>query len=338
MSTHKDGRALDHGTLEGYRLAAVTLRQRGVPVSTIAESFGVTPEAVYIWLKKARTQGLKSLRSRKAPGPEPALGPEDYAELLKCLRRPATELGYATDLWSGPRIGHLVKHRFGVEYHPKHMPRFLRRLGLVLKFPERRALEQDPQKVRWWKEERLPELLESARKRRALVFYADESLISLIPHVGKTWTFPEAHPIVRVSGRRGQHVGITAAVNCGGRLCFELTREKERFTARTFLRFIRKLRREHPSRPILLIVDGAPIHKANLVKAFQEENKSWLCLEILPAYSPELNPTEKTWGFVKTKKLNGSQAKDKTELRQTVKTAMQETKKDSAKVASFFLS
>src|SRR3972149_1713018 len=97
----------------------------------------------------------------------------------------------------------------------------------------------------------------------------------------------------------------------------------ERFTAMAFLRFIRKLRREHPSRPILLIVDGAPIHKAKLVKAFQEENKSWLCLEILPAYSPE---------------LNRSQAKDKTELRQTVKTAMQETKNDSAKVASFFLS
>ena len=337
MSTHKDGRAVDHGTLEGYRLAAVKLRERGVPVSTIAESFGVTPEAVYIWLKKARTQGLKSLRSSKAPGPEPALTEAQFKALVNWLRRPATQMGYSTDLWSGPRIAHLVKHRFGVEYHPKHMPRFLRRLGLVLKFPERRALEQDPQEVRWWKEERLPELLEYARKRRALVFYADESLISLIPHVGKTWTFPEVHPIVRVSGRRGQHVGITAAVNCGGRMCFELTREKERFTAKTFLRFIRKLRREHPFRPILLIVDGAPIHKAKLVKAFEKENASWLCLEILPAYSPELNPTEKTWGFVKTKKLNGSGAKDKSELRQSVKVAMQETKKDSAKVVSFFL-
>jgi len=169
-----------------------------------------------------------------------------------------------------------------------------------------------------------------------LVFYADESLISLIPPVGKTWTFPQAHPIVRVSGKRGQHVGITAAVNRGGRLCFELTREKERFTSKTFLRFIRKLRREFPTRPILLIVDGAPIHKAKVVKAFQEENTSWFCLEILPAYSPELNPTEKSWGFVKTKKLNASQAKDKTELRQNVKKAMRETKKDNAKVASFF--
>jgi transposase len=336
MNTHKDGRSLDHEALEAFRLAAVRLRKRDVPVRTIAESFGVTTEAVYIWLKKARTQGLKSLQSTKAPGPEPALGREQFTEFLGCLRRPATELGYATDLWSGPRVAHLVKHRFGVEYHPKHMPRFLRRLGLVLKFPERRALEQDPRKVRWWKEERLPELLESARKRRALVFYADESLISLIPHVGKTWTFPDAHPLVRVSGKRGQHVGITAAVNRGGRLCFELTREKERFTSKTFLRFIRKLRREYPDRPILLIVDGAPIHKAKVIKAFQEQNKSWFCLEILPAYSPELNPTEKSWGFVKAKKLNGSQAQDKMELRQNVKTAMRETKKDKAKVASFF--
>jgi len=332
----KDGRSLEHGALEAFRFAAVKLRKKGVAVRTIAESFGVTTEAVYIWVKKARTRGLGSLRSTKAAGPEPALRPEQFAELVECLRRPATELGYVTDLWSGPRIAHWVKHRFEVTYHPKHMARFLRRLGLVLKFPERRALEQDSQKVRWWREERLPELLGYARKRRALVFYADESLISLIPHVGKTWTFPDARPIVRVSGKRGQHVGITAAVNRGGRLCFELTRDKERFTARTFLRFVGKLRREHPDRPILLIVDGAPIHKAKLVKAFHEENKSWFCLEILPAYSPELNPTEKSWRFIKTKKLNGSQARDKTELRQKVKTAMKETKKDTDRVASFF--
>ena len=61
MNKTKDGRSLDHQALEAYRFAAVKLRKKGVPVSTIAESFGVTPEAVYIWLKKARTKGVKSL-------------------------------------------------------------------------------------------------------------------------------------------------------------------------------------------------------------------------------------------------------------------------------------
>jgi transposase len=331
-----DGRALDHKILEGYRFAAVTLHKRDVPVATIAESFGVTTEAVYVWLKKARTGGLKALKSSKSAGAEPELKEKQFSSLLKAIRCPASEFGYSTDLWSGPRLRHFIKHEYGVEYHQKHMPRFLRRLGLNFKFPERRALEQDPQAVREWKRERLPRILRFAKQKKALIFYADEALVSLIPYVGRTWAFPEARPIVRVSGKRGQHVGITAAVNAQGRMGFELTREKEMFTAKVFLRFIRKLRREHQGRFIILIVDGAPTHTAKIVKAYAKENKKQFRLEILPAYSPELNPTEKSWGFLKSKNLNGSQAKDKSELRVVVKSHMKKMKKDKSRVVSFF--
>lgn len=332
----KDGRSLDHATLEGYRFAAVTLHKREVPVATIAESFGVTTEAVYIWLKRARTEGVSSLRSSKAPGPEPALDREKFSELLRAIRRPASKLGYATDLWSGPRLRHFIKREFKVEYHRKHMPRLLRRLGLNFKFPERRALEQDPKAVRDWKKRRLPQILKYSRAKKALIFYADESLVSLIPYVGRTWAFPQAQPVVRVSGRRGQNVGITAAVNAQGRMGFELTREKERFTAKIFLRFVRKLRREQPKQFIVLIVDGAPTHTAKIVKTYVKDNKKSFRLEILPAYSPELNPSEKPWGFLKSKNLNGSQATDKSQLRSEVKWHMKNMKKDKNRVISFF--
>ena len=332
----KDGRSIDHKTLEGYRFAAIKLRSEGVPVATIAKSFRVTSVAVYIWLKKFRVDGIKSLKSRKAPGPEPELGRDKFPELLKAIRYPASKYGYATDLWSGPRLRHFIKHRFKVNYHNKHMPRFLRRLGLNFKFPERRSLEQDSKAVKTWKRDRLPNILKYAKKTRSLVFYADEALVSLIPYVGKTWAFPEAKPIARVSGRRGKHVGITAAVNAQGRMGFELTREGETFTARVFLRFIRKLRREHPARSIILIVDGAPIHIAKIVKEYVKLNHGRFQLEILPAYSPELNPTEKSWGFLKSKNLNGSQAKDKAELREEVKRHMKRMKKNKDKIISFF--
>ncbi len=290
-----DGRTYSHQTLEAYRFVAIKLFQQKVEVKVIANSFGVTPQVVYQWIRRHSSQGISGLKSQKALGPEPRLAQKQFARLLKLLRKPATESGYSTDLWSGPRLRHLLKKRFKVIYHAKHMPRFLRRLGLMLKKPERRALEQDPVEVRKWKAERLPEILRYAKRRKALIFYADESLISLIPYVGKTWTFPKVRPVVRVSGKRGQHIGVTAAVNEQGRLCFEITREGERFTAKTFLRFIKKMRREHPSRRIVLIVDGAPIHKANIVKLFEKLNSSWFRKEILPAYSPEFNPTEKCW-------------------------------------------
>lgn len=333
-----DGRSLEHKALEGYRFAAVQLHKRHVPVATIAAAFQVTTEAVYIWLKKARTQGIKSLASTKASGPAPLLGKEQFTELLKTLRCPASRQGYVTDLWSGPRIRHFIKHRFRIKYHAKHMPRLLRRLGLALKFPERRALEQDPHAVRLWKKKRLPEILAFAKQKRARVFYADESLVSLIPHVGRTWAFPAAKPLVRVSGRRGQHVGITAAVNQQGRLGFEMTRENETFTARVFLRFVRKLHRENASRFIVLIVDGAPVHVAKRVKTFQTDHEKWLRLEILPAYSPELNFSEKTWDFIKAKKMNGSKAKTKQELRKEAYASMKTLKRDRKRVASFFVS
>lgn len=331
-----DGRSISHEVLETYRFAAIKLYKSGVPINVIAKSFKVTERAIYRWLKKSKDEGSNSLKSSKASGPEYLLTDNQLAELLKLLRKPATELGYSTDLWSGPKIQHLIKCEFGIEYHPKHMPRLLKSLGLELKFPERRALEQDQKAVREWKKKKLPEIIKYAKKKRALLFYADESLISLIPYVGKTWSFPDTNPIVRVSGKRGQNIGVTAAVNQQGRMCFELTKEKERFTAKIFIRFLKKMRQEHPRKFIVLIVDGAPTHTANIVKEFMEENKSWLRLEILPAYSPELNPTEKSWRFLKTKKLNGSTVMNKEELRDETKKMLRQIKKDKKRVSSFF--
>jgi transposase len=332
----KDGRSLSHEVSESHRLTAVRLHRNKVPIEIIVNTLEVTKQAVYGWIRKSRKTGIKSLKSKKAVGPSPRLSEEQFKKLQKILKRPATKAGYATDLWSGPRIGHLLRHTFKISYHAKHLPRLLRRLGLYLKFPERRALEQDLKKVRDWKKNRLPEILEFTRKKRGLIFYADETVLSLIPYVGTTWTFPKATPIARVSGKRGQNIGVTAAVNPKGRLCFELTKNKERFTAKTFLRFVRKMRKENPSRFLVLIVDGAPVHTAKVVKKFQQENTSWFRMEILPAYSPELNPAEKPWRFVKTKKMNASTAKDKVELRSNVKKTLFALKRDTQRIKSFF--
>lgn len=338
-----DGRSFPHDVLEKYRYAAVRLHRAGVDVETIAASFKITRQAVYRWLKRAENDGLWSLRAAKAEGRACLLSPQQVKELRDLVRLPATKLGYSTDLWSGPRVRQLIKQKFKITYHAKHMPRLLKQVGLVLRFPERRSLDQDPKKVKEWKKRRLPEILAYARQRRGLVFYADEALVSLIPYVGKSWVLPKRarggkrdKPIVRVSGRRGQHVGATAAVNQQGRMCFELTKAKERFTSKVFIRFMKKLRAEYPSRRIVLIVDGAKVHKSKAVKEFEKSNKTWLRLEILPAYSPELNPTEKSWRFVKTMKLNGCAAKDKVELRKITRKAMRSTKKDAKRVTSFF--
>ena len=178
-----DGRAISHDILEANRYAAIRLNKAGVHPNVIASSFGVTRQAVYGWFRKHGKDGEDGLKSRKAVGRETNLTKKQLDELLTLLRNPASKLGYATDLWSGTKVRHLIKHRFGIDYHPKHMPRLLRSLGFWLVFPERRALEQDPKKVQEWKQKKLPEIIDDANKRKALLFYADDSLVSLIPYV-----------------------------------------------------------------------------------------------------------------------------------------------------------
>ena len=330
-----DGRTIPHEILEHMRLSAVRLRGEGVAAAAIARSFGVREQTVHQWNSTARTQGIRALKATKTTGAPPAMSEAQFKELIRALRKPAAESGYATDLWSGPRIRHFIKRQFGIEYNPKYMPRFLRRLGLEITFPERRALEQDPKALREWKNKRLPTIMDDARQRRALVFYADEALVSLIPTVGRTWAFPAARPIARVSGKRGEHIGVTGAVNSGGRSYLDLIKEDERFTSDVFIRFLRKMRKEYPRRQMTIIVDGASPHKSKRTKAFVEENL-WLRLELLPAYSPEWNPTEKAWGHLKGRARNASQAMNRTELLKETKSGLRRMKKKTELIEGFF--
>ena len=48
-----------------------------------------------------------------------------------------------------------------------------------------------------------------------------------------------------------------------------------------------------------LVVDGFPVHKTNLVKAYAASTGGRLTLHILPGYAPELNPQELIWSHMK---------------------------------------
>jgi transposase len=104
------------------------LYRKNIPIDDIADSFGVTRQAVYRWLNKNKEFGKRGLKSTKSSGPNFHLTEKQLKKLLSLIRRPASELGYSTDLWSGPRIRHLIKHKFKIEYHPKHMPRLMKKL------------------------------------------------------------------------------------------------------------------------------------------------------------------------------------------------------------------
>ena len=69
--------------------------------------------------------------------------------------------------------------------------------------------------------------------------------------------------------------------------------------------------RQHPFRKIIVIEDNAKPHIAGLVKDFVRENKNRIAVYYLPPYSPDLNPDEKVWKYLKHIKLKAHQARNK---------------------------
>jgi len=61
--------------------------------------------------------------------------------------------------------------------------------------------------------------------------------------------------------------------------------------------FLQEISQQQPESRILMILDGAGWHKSNLLQT--PENIELLPL---PAYSPELNPVEHIWDYVREQK------------------------------------
>jgi transposase len=82
--------------------------------------------------------------------------------------------------------------------------------------------------------------------------------------------------------------------------------------------YLKTLKRHLKGRKLLLVWDGLPAHRARIVRAYARTQHSWLRIERLPAYAPELNPIEYLWSAMKTKYLAGLPARGLKPLAQAV--------------------
>lgn len=143
---------------EGRRLRAWELKQQGWSQQEIADVLGVTKGAVSQWMRRGREGGIEGLKRRIATGAPSRLGGEQWERLVELLASDAEAYGFGGKVWTCERVAELIFRQFGVRYHPAHVSRLVRALGLSLQKPERRANQRDEEAIERWKEERWPEL------------------------------------------------------------------------------------------------------------------------------------------------------------------------------------
>jgi transposase len=144
---------------EGRRLRAWELKQEGWKQRDIARALGVSKGAVSQWMKRAKQEeGIEALKHRPPPGAKARLSEEQRAKIAELLARGAPAHGFRGEVWTCARVAEVIRKEFGVSYHPAHVSRLVRALGLSLQKPMRRANQRDEEAIRSWKEERWPEL------------------------------------------------------------------------------------------------------------------------------------------------------------------------------------
>jgi transposase len=136
--------------LEHRRLLAVQRVLEGYSAEEAADFLDVDPRSVRRWVAAYRQAGGAGLAGRPASGRPPMLTHTQEKVIRRWLADKPTEHGFPTDLWTGPRVAHMIRQEFGVDLNPKYMTVWLRGRGLTPQKPRRVPRARDPEAIAAW--------------------------------------------------------------------------------------------------------------------------------------------------------------------------------------------
>lgn len=132
------------------RIQGLLLVSDGMGERRAAQIVGVGRRTLQDWISRYRRGGLEALIKGPYLGRKPKLTQGQLAELDRIIEQGPESAGLDTGVWTAPLAADLVRKLFGVQYHPDHMRRILRRLRFSVQLPTRELSRADPEEqVRW---------------------------------------------------------------------------------------------------------------------------------------------------------------------------------------------
>jgi transposase len=132
------------------------LKQQGWKQKDIAHALGVSEGAVSQWFSRVEREGEGSLASHPPPGRKAKLTEEQRQRIPQLLAQGAEAHGFRGDVWTSGRIRAVIARQFGVLYHPDHVRKLLREMGLSYQQPVERATQRDEERIAAWAREDWP--------------------------------------------------------------------------------------------------------------------------------------------------------------------------------------
>lgn len=314
--------------------AVLAIIKHGQKVDNVAKTLDIHRSNVYRWIERFQKKDCLARHHNPLSGRQSKLCSGKSKKILKLLLRPATEYGYDTDFWTTRRIAQVTKKEMDISVSRMAIHRTLKKHEQSYKTPETRYYEADTDRQRDWQKTTVPFIKSIIKKFRAILYFEDESSISLTPTVAKTWG-PRGTTIkMKVTGNRGS-VSAISAISNDGRLLFNVHDGQKRYCAKDIVHFLSGMLKHHLNRHMVVVMDQAPCHRAKLVTNFIEKSKR-LHAFYLPPRSPEFNPDEKVWDHLKNQELKSHQATSTKSLKIVAKKKLRKISRNKRVVRGIF--
>jgi transposase len=199
--------------------------------------------------------------------------------------------------WSWKVVRQFALARFGIVLSSRSCLNYLHRLGFVVKRPKKRLLKADAEKRAAFVAAYVA-LRTAAQTQGAKIFFVDEAHFRADVELRAKWVLRGEPALVdSTSPKLGEKATYYSAV------CLE-TGEVEAMvvsgntTAETSVTFMKQLRENH-NEPLIVIWDNGPAHHGPEMREYLATPELQLRLVALPGYSPDFNPDEAIWAWVR---------------------------------------
>ncbi len=280
------------------RYQAVVLVLKGYPYAEVSEIIGRSIATVSHYIQAYRHGGLAALEPRHSPGRTHRLTAEQEQTVAEVVtHQTPQDVGFPAEMnGTAPLVRRFIRNRCGVMFSERGVRHLLYRLGFACTRPTYTLAKADPEKQAAFREASEGQRQRLLRGDVDRILFEDASMIRDYQAIQRTG-FPKGQQ--KVIPTYGKHWGDkllgTLDYESGEILC----RHATQYDAAEFLKFLQQIVDHYPKDRIVLILDNARIHHAKLIQPFLADHRDTLTLMFLPPYSPQLNPIDGLWGWMK---------------------------------------
>ena len=284
------------------RCQMILLSGQGHSAAEIAELTFFDQDTVLFWFDRYEADGLVGLEDRPRSGRPPKMTGSSRDELQQAADQDPREAGRPFSVWTCNDLAHYLVEKGHLRVAGETVRRHLRALGFRIVRPVLSIGSPDPDYE--VKVERLAELKAEAGRGEITLLFEDEIDLNLLPGIIGCWTQRGQQHRIPTPGQNQKRYGFGAVNFTTGQITRLIGERKD---SDHFCALVEQMVQDYcpgetwQGPPVVLVVDNYIIHSSKKTHQVLARYADRLTVVPLPTYSPQLNPIELLWKYLRRK-------------------------------------